>query len=551
MGGRPGRVVWRWHLAALVLCAVFVGVQGANLGYGTSVNKVAYIANYRVVLPKGAGAALGRGNLIAEKSGLADTPDKWLMRFKIYSVEPDDVINIMALARIKPGALKLDPGFYLYGGSYLYPLGAWYFTLSKLGLVQLGGLGEMLAEPSRMDAVYRYGRLFVLIAFVLSALVLFRTLLYLAPPGAALIALVIYLVAPASIRFSQVMKPHWYALLWINLAILAVVRLSVNKRWGRAEMARAGVATGLAVGAVTTAGLFAIALWLAIAAAWKRGYARLSDLVLVPALALVAVLVSNPYMVLNWSGYQAERKAVLEGWFRFSLDPSTVAAFVTNSLLPGLGVALTLLILGLAVFGLAKPSRAYERPLALAILIAVVVAGLVTAALSTWSTNLRYAPYLLPLGLILAAGGRHRWRTQMLAVCAVLTLLQAVPMLLAHGDSDSPRYSTRLRAAKWIDANIPPGAGIRIDAASPSPYQVPPFQLTRYRINAKDAAWAVIVEAAPALRPRPPKGFTALAKRYSPRLVGGPVPLVFGFANPQISIYRADKTNAAPGPRQQ
>ena len=52
MGGRSGQVDWRWHLAALVLCAIFVAVQGANLGYGSSVNKVAYIANYRVVLPK-------------------------------------------------------------------------------------------------------------------------------------------------------------------------------------------------------------------------------------------------------------------------------------------------------------------------------------------------------------------------------------------------------------------------------------------------------------------------------------------------------------------
>ncbi|MHA1537428.1 MAG: ArnT family glycosyltransferase [Alphaproteobacteria bacterium] len=536
--GQPVRTGWRWHLAALALCLGFAGSQIANLGYGTSVNKVPYIANYRVVLPQAADATLGRKNLIAEKSGLADTPDKWLMRFKIYSVEPDDVINIMALARIKPGALKLDPGFYLYGGSYLYPLGGWYFALAKLGLVRLGGLDDMLAEPSRMDAVYRYGRLFVLIAFVLSALVLYRTLLYLAPPGSALMATAIYLIAPASIRFSQLMKPHWYALLWINLALLAIVRLAVKKRWGRAEMAGAGVATGLAVGAVTTAGLFAIGLWLAIAGAWRRGYARASDLILVPALALVALLASNPYMVLNWSGYQAERRAVIEGWFRFSLDPSYIAAFVANSLLPGLGAALGVLILGLAAYRLVRPSRAYERPLAIAVFVAIAVAGLATASLSTWSTNLRYAPYLLPLGLILIAGGRHRWRRQILATCVVLTGLQGAPMYLAHFDSDNPRFSTRLQAAKWIDANIPAGAGIRIDAPSPSPYQVPPFRLTRYRINAKDAAWAVIVEAAPALKPRSPKGFTVLVKRYRPRLVGGPIPLVFGFANPQISIYR-------------
>ena len=48
--------------------------------------------------------------------------------FKLYSIEADEAVNIIALARIKPGQGQFDPGLYQYGGAYLYPLGAWYFA---------------------------------------------------------------------------------------------------------------------------------------------------------------------------------------------------------------------------------------------------------------------------------------------------------------------------------------------------------------------------------------------------------------------------------------
>ena len=127
-----------------------------------------------------------------------------MVRYKLYSIEADEVVNIIALARIKPGRLQFNPGFYQYGGAYLYPLGAWYFALSKLGLIHVAPFEQMLKDPQAMDRVWIAGRAFILAAFALSALLLFLALAEIAPAGVALAALAIYLLCPASIMLSQV-----------------------------------------------------------------------------------------------------------------------------------------------------------------------------------------------------------------------------------------------------------------------------------------------------------------------------------------------------------
>src|SRR5262249_13814920 len=157
--------------------------------------------------------------------------DLWMLRFKLYSVESDEVTNIIALARMQPAALKLDPGFYEYGGAYLYPLGAWYFALNKIGALQLGSLDTLLADPQRMDGIWIAGRLFVLLAVSLSGWVLFRALCEAGAPAPAWL-LALYLFCPATIAYSEAMKPHWYALLWVNAALLVLMRADRRERLG-------------------------------------------------------------------------------------------------------------------------------------------------------------------------------------------------------------------------------------------------------------------------------------------------------------------------------
>ena len=55
---------------------------------------------------------------------------KNFFRFKLYSIEADEMLSVMALSKIAISK-KIDPHYYQYGGSYLYPLGFYYFTLKK------------------------------------------------------------------------------------------------------------------------------------------------------------------------------------------------------------------------------------------------------------------------------------------------------------------------------------------------------------------------------------------------------------------------------------
>ena len=96
---------------ALLLCIAYFVFQAMTLDYGTTINDIPYIrdAQVRVSLE---GTALERSSVIEVPEELpAESLDKRLMRFKLYSVEADEVYSIMGLSRIKPHLMQFDPHF--------------------------------------------------------------------------------------------------------------------------------------------------------------------------------------------------------------------------------------------------------------------------------------------------------------------------------------------------------------------------------------------------------------------------------------------------------
>jgi hypothetical protein len=364
----------------------------------------------------------------------------------------------------------------------------------------------------------------------------------LVPLGAACLLLGIYFAAPATVMFSQIMKPHWYALLWVNLAVLMAVRAYQDRRFGWGASVLTGVALGLAVGSAQTYGVFAVLFWVALAIGARRGIIHWSHLILVPLIALAAFAVTNPYVVLAWKTFLAERELAATSWFTFETHPKFVAQFIWGSLLPGLGIGLTVLVLGCAAWCLAK-GRALERWVATGLIVAIIFVGYLNASLSIWHINLRYAPWLLSIGVLFVGASLgppgSRWRELSLGVCLVFTVLQSVPLWLAYRDEDSVRHSTRLRAAHWIETRIPAGSAIEVGTRQPAPFEVPPFDLSKYRIGASDWRYQVRMERQPDHVVIPPG--TQLEARFTPRLASELFPFVYSHVNPQISIYRRDK----------
>lgn len=520
---------------ALAVVAAFVVMQALTLGYGTHINDLPHIRDYRVASDVFRSSGLNREQLIGSATQQDESLDVWMVRFKLYSVEADEAVAIMALARIKPGQLQFDPRFYQYGGAFLYPLGAWYFALSKLGIVHAAPLDQMLAAPQAMDGVWIAGRAFVLAAFAISGVLLFLTLSELAPRGVALCGLLLYLLCPASIMYSQVIKPHWYALLWATGALLIITRALMRGRWSLQREVLLGICLGLVVGSAATFSLFAVLAWCALAVLTLRRVITAWALVRVPAIALAAFVASNPYYVLNWHAVQIERAAA-QSWFAPSFSVGAVAEFVESSMFSGFGVAFTALVFALGIWSLVRgPSLA--RLYAIAVFVPIVVIAVMTANMASWNVNFRYVSYLFPAAVILlAATGPWRYRTPVLALAVALTAAQAAPLKLAYVDENSPDHSTRFLAAAWIDSHIPRGDAICLTTRNLAPYEVPPFRFDQYRINAPDCGWRVRIERQPlAVRTDPSE---TIAQRFTPRLSPQRFPLVWEHINPQITIYR-------------
>jgi hypothetical protein len=532
--GRGAPVSRRPVWAGAAMIGLFVVLQALTLDYGTRINDLPFIRDYRVTGDVLRGSGLTRSQLMGEATGRPESLDLWMVRFKLYSIEADEVVNIIALARIKPAQLRFDPGIYQYGGAYLYPLGIWYFVASRLGLIHIAPFERLLEHPQWMDGVWISGRVFVLAAFAVSALLLLLAVMELAPPSIALACVAIYLFCPASIMYSQVIKPHWYAFLWVNAALLLLVRAIARAKFTLGAELALAVFVGLAVGSAPTFSLFAVLIEGGLVVMVLLRQARSVALLRVPFIAVVVFLLTNPYYLLDWSAVQNERLAQ-ETWFHPALDPGALLAFVDNSLFSGFGIAFTLLLFAVALWHLIRgPTE--RRLLAGAALVPIFVMAIATANLADWSSTCRYISYVIPAALILLAAWPWPWRETAMTLCAALTIAQALPMKLAYFDENSASHSTRFAAAAWIDAHIPESDAICASTKTIVPFDVPPFRFDRHPINTLDCRWKVRTERNPRVAKVDP-GFR-IAARFTPRLSPQVFPLVWENINPQITVYQ-------------
>lgn len=520
--------------SAVALAVLFILLQAWTANYGTRFNDAPYIRDYRNHSSVIDGSALQRQSVASGAN--ADTLDKQMLRFKIYSVDADEMVNVMALARINPARAQFDPHFYQYGGAWLYPLGAWYAALDKLGLIDVrGGVTALAEHPNRMDAVYWYGRLFVILATAGAGVLLFLALSEITSWPRALAGMSLFLACPATICFSQTMKPHWYALIFVDVALLVLVRGFVRKKLSTTHEVALGLSLGLAVGSAMTFGSFAILVWLALVILVRERAAEWRVLFSVPALALAVFAATNPYLLVNFAAVSQEATDVSGPvWFGPRFDLTSMADFVWNSLLPGFGFALTSLLAIVVVREFLRPAFSGSRGYAAGLLAALILAATVTAKVSSWPVNYRYVSYFFPAAILFACAVRIP--TAGLVVALVLTTVQSIPLKLAYIDENSQAHGTRLRAAQWVNENVAPGTSVCDDAPTPAPFNTPPFDLTRYVINNGNCDVIVRVEQYEVSHV-PPPGY-AVVQRFTPRLFVKGFALIFGDINPPITVYR-------------
>jgi len=47
-----------------------------------------------------------------------------VLRYRLFTYHPDEMVTMMSLAQMHPGQGDLDPRMYQYGGLWVYPVGA-------------------------------------------------------------------------------------------------------------------------------------------------------------------------------------------------------------------------------------------------------------------------------------------------------------------------------------------------------------------------------------------------------------------------------------------
>jgi hypothetical protein len=413
----------------------------------------------------------------------------------IRSYHPDEYYNFKMLSGIRPGEFRFDPQWYVIGGAYLYPLGAWLKGVETAGLVRLDPRPEYYIEhPDEMSDLYVAGRLLTVLtgAAAVGLIVLIATRLCGRGPG--IFAGLLVTLSPLFAMHASFMYNDIPGMLWVSLCVLFTISLFEN---GRArDYVLCGLFAGLAAGTKLFDGFV---LLLPVAAHWMRPRGNRRG-VLVPAIlaaAVVTFLATNPYYLV--------KLPEVAGNFRSHLRTGTSFAFYVKSLAYGFGVLPMLL----ALAGWVKSAARRDRM--------ILLIGCWTAAYFVVMSlfGKQFARYLLPIFPSLAlmaayfcarasrtctfADTTRRNRTPLRSILTVgacglillLNLLTAGPMLLVKGRKDS-----RTVAGEWILGNLDAGDRIAV-TEEPWQFEMPPMDARRFRIVVCGYDAAALLREAP------------------------------------------------------
>lgn len=400
-----------------------------------------------------------------------------LLRYRLYSRQPDEMITFRALARMKPRQLDFDPRLYQYGGGYIYLVGAALYAAKALGLVALhGDLAAYLTRPEAFARFYVVARLISLL-FAALALVAVGRLGQLA--GGRIcgwLALAFAAVSPVLLSGALEAKPHVpsaCATLWATIAILRWMR-----RPRRRDALRSGLLGGYAVALVPTG----LAAWLLWPAAWLAvGRARRTQWpILAGATALGALVYAgaNPYVLYNLAFNRAALASnVGNTWAMYDVGRVGEGALRVGELLlmsvgPGVLVAAVMGVFVLLT-GRVRALLVAAAPGAAMVLLCVMLGA---------GKPDEFARFLVLPAMLLcvaaAAALNEFWRRRFwagLAGSAIAVGLSGAPAYVHAFWVDAFSDAEPRRAAgRWLDRRVARDESIGV-IQEPAPYAVPPL----------------------------------------------------------------------------
>ncbi len=426
-----------------------------------------------------------------EKIILNDSDEKRaeiVRRYRLYSNQPDEMITYRALQRMNPGALKLDPHLYQYGGLWIYGTGAFLKIASLLNFVTITSDKTFYYDhPEEFGKFYIVARFYTLICYVLLLVVvglIAKRLFHL--PGAIFSTVLLTGVSPVVFAMAHEAKPHLPGAMLMCLSCLMGMRYI--DRGKRTDAILAGVACGLSIGMVLSAVVIIVVLPLMILLRKQDKKSRMQHLALSGTSALIVYFATNPYVMINLF---VDRQALISNLGNTSAmyHVGSINGMFLSTFQHLQNASTTILIL-LAFLGL--QGFVFKRHLPPKWWVLLVPTFLILIQFFLFSENkpaeyARFAIFPVIMFVLLVVANlnydSNRWTHFLWGIgIAGFMLYNSTWAYIEAFDTDStPIGSSRMVAAANIDS-LRSQNGVLQLAAEPAPYSAPPVGLWGWQV---------------------------------------------------------------------
>ncbi len=481
-----------------------------------------------------------------------------LRRYRLYTHQPDEMVTMMALARMRPGRGDLDPKMYQYGGLWIYPVGAALKVASACGAIALTtDLAYYLDHPEAFGRFYVVARLYVAAWAVVGVWAVFWIVRRLtggcvnaAAAGAAL-----YIAMPVVVNMAHEAKPHLPGVVLMLLAVMAAMRYVETGRrgWWIATACLWGAAFGMVLSAWPVFVVLPV-MTLMRRQSWPE---RIVKTLVGVGIGGVVYFVTNPYVLVNLLvNRDLLRSNLANTRAMFRLGPWQEA--LPNALRQvGEGTSIVLAVVGavgaiaLGIKGCRPDHQEAENDRAAApdamigtgwllgapaILVFVQFAAFAAGQPGEYGRFALFSDVALAIAAVVTARRYLETRGRRWVAVAFLVLTTALPGggYLAGFVRDSSPETSRTQAARTLQHLQASGASRLGILAEPAPYVLPPVDLFRWQILLLPSDSTIAGGQAPAdvlIRPRGTKPFPV----YRPSEYHAWSPAVWAFDATPIS----------------
>ncbi len=423
-----------------------------------------------------------------------------VLRYRLFTYHPDEMVTMMSLARMRPGQGDFDPRMYQYGGLWVYPVGALLRLAATCRLITLTpDLAHYLDHPEDFGRFYVIARLYAAAWALVGIWAVFRIAhrLTRGSLSAAVTAAACFALMPVVVNGAHEAKPHLPGAVLTLLAVLAGMRC-LDKD-GRSWWIVSCVLSGAAVGMVLSAWpVVVVPIVLALLAPRIRA-ARFAKAGVGVIISLAVFLATNPYVFINLlRNRELIRQNLANTRAMFHIGPA--GETTANALwLIGEGTSIVLALAGLAgIIALAirdwrtirtKPP-ASPRFVAHWLLAAPAFLSLVQFAVFAHGQGGEYARFAmlvdatLGLAAVVALDAFTRYWNRRTICQIVLLFATAVPgagYVWAYVRDYLPDTTRNVQAEHLADLQRGGARTLAVDRV-PAPYCLPPVNLFEWRI---------------------------------------------------------------------